>query len=399
MILTVKLGLVISILLPMPLYAQTQINGTTIVQGGAQGPPGPPGPPGTGGGSPPAGSTGDVQINAGGGNFGNALGFNFTGTTLTVPNLTITGTCTGCPSGGGGGGVGTSNPNQLLMNTANAVTGTTGLTLAILSGSKWLLDGNAPSTTTPVSLRIDQVSASTVTSGMGSSFIQAVPFNTIYPIVLYNLVCIQNDGYAHTCTTSSTFFDGINQGTGIDRAGNYAANLAFAGESYCLFDNTAVVGNWVTESTTTAGNCHDTGSSGATPPTGVVLVGRTVVASGGPSIPPTIQISRVNTIPTSSGGSGSAIANISITTVAGSLGAAPACTTFTATPMTGLITTSAIIPPTPTSNTTSVAGWQPGGGLGFAYYVSAGTFNWAVCNNNISPITYGGPITWNVGAN
>jgi hypothetical protein len=98
------------------------------------------------------------------------------------------------------------------------------------------------------------------------------------------------------------------------------------------------------------------------------------------------------------GTGGSAIANIQITTGTATIGAG-ACSTYTPAPMTGLATTSAIIPPTPTSNTSAVAGWAPGAGLNFQYYVTANTFNWAECNGSGSPLAAGASITWNVGAN
>jgi hypothetical protein len=66
--------------------------------------------------------------------------------------------------------------------------------------------------------------------------------------------------------------------------------------------------------------------------------------------------------------------------------------------MTGLLTTSAIIPPTPTSDTSGITGWGSTGGLSFTYFVTANTFNYRVCNSTASPITPGGSVTWNVGA-
>ena len=91
------------------------------------------------------------------------------------------------------------------------------------------------------------------------------------------------------------------------------------------------------------------------------------------------------------------IANIQITTGTTAIPAL-SCTTNTATPMTGLLTTSVIISPTPTTDTTSITGWGAVGGLSFSYYVTAGTFNWSVCNTTSSSITPGGSIVWNVGA-
>jgi hypothetical protein len=66
--------------------------------------------------------------------------------------------------------------------------------------------------------------------------------------------------------------------------------------------------------------------------------------------------------------------------------------------MTGLTTTSAIIPPTPTTSTAAVTGWGSVGGLSFTYYLTANTFNWSVCNTTATSITPGGSLTWNVGA-
>jgi hypothetical protein len=97
------------------------------------------------------------------------------------------------------------------------------------------------------------------------------------------------------------------------------------------------------------------------------------------------------------GSSGGGIPNVQITTGTTPI-AANTCTASTPTAMTGLLTTSTVIPPTPTSSTTGVVGWGSSGGLGFAYNVTAGTFNWSVCNGTAASITPGGSITWNVGA-
>jgi hypothetical protein len=100
----------------------------------------------------------------------------------------------------------------------------------------------------------------------------------------------------------------------------------------------------------------------------------------------------------SDGSTTTCVANIQITTGT-TLIAANTCTTNTATTMTGLLTTSAIIPPTPTTSTAAVTGWGAVGGLGFTYYPTANTFNWSVCNPTAGSITPGGSVTWNVGAN
>ena len=91
------------------------------------------------------------------------------------------------------------------------------------------------------------------------------------------------------------------------------------------------------------------------------------------------------------------VANIQITTGTTPI-AGNTCTTNTATTMTGLTTTSAIIPPTPTTSTAAVTGWGSVGGLSFTYYATAGVFNWSVCNTTATSITPGGSRVWNVGA-
>lgn len=98
------------------------------------------------------------------------------------------------------------------------------------------------------------------------------------------------------------------------------------------------------------------------------------------------------------GGGGGGISNIQITTGT-SLISANTCTTNTASSMTGVTTASAIIPPTPTSSTVGVTGWDGANpALSFSYYVTSNTFNWSVCNGTAAAITPGGSITWNVGA-
>lgn len=95
--------------------------------------------------------------------------------------------------------------------------------------------------------------------------------------------------------------------------------------------------------------------------------------------------------------SGTGIANVQITTGT-TLIAANTCTSATNTTMTGVATTSAIVPPTPTTDTSAVTGWGSTGGLYFTYWVTSNTFSWRVCNGTASPITPGGSVSWNVGA-
>ena len=61
--------------------------------------------------------------------------------------------------------------------------------------------------------------------------------------------------------------------------GDYAgfAQLATNGVTLCTFDNGQIIGDYVVASTTTAGNCHDAGSS---PPSGRFVIGVSVTATG-----------------------------------------------------------------------------------------------------------------------
>lgn len=95
--------------------------------------------------------------------------------------------------------------------------------------------------------------------------------------------------------------------------------------------------------------------------------------------------------------SGVGITSVQITTGVSAI-AANTCTSNTATSMPGLLATSSIIPPAPTSSTVGVTGWGSSGGLSFTYFPTANTFNWSVCNTTGLSITPGSSLTWNVGA-
>jgi hypothetical protein len=76
-------------------------------------------------------------------------------------------------------------------------------------------------------------------------------------LAVYNAA---NPSQAVTAGTSSPNVIGLVQG-GAGTSGN--AVIAWAGYGYCVFDNATVAGHAVVASTTTAGNCHDTGSAAA----------------------------------------------------------------------------------------------------------------------------------------
>ena len=70
-------------------------------------------------------------------------------------------------------------------------------------------------------------------------------------------------------TTDTDGIDGIVIG-GQGTSGN--AQIAFAGQAACAFDGSTTANDWIVNSSTTAGDCHDSGS--ANRPTGVQAIGR-----------------------------------------------------------------------------------------------------------------------------
>lgn len=111
--------------------------------------------------------------------------------------------------------------------------------------------------------------------GQGSS---ATPPNATTTGTTANLLAkITSAGAIITATTDGAIPMYIVVG-GAGTAGN--PSLAVAGDAYCIFDGTpSAIGDFVQNSTTTAGECHDAGS---TRPTGGTIVGivKSVTGSG-----------------------------------------------------------------------------------------------------------------------
>lgn len=83
---------------------------------------------------------------------------------------------------------------------------------------------------------------------------------------------------------------------GCGNSGN--AQVAFAGQAACLFDGQTTVNDFVTASTTTAGDCHDGTNS---EPTGVQVIGRVVTANSGAGTTAVVALyspDTVNAVPT-----------------------------------------------------------------------------------------------------
>ena len=111
-------------------------------------------------------------------------------------------------------------------------------------------------------------------------------------------------------------------------------------------------------------------------------------------------------LPVANGGTGSAVANTTITVGSGVAFSANTCSSYTGTggtasttTMTGL-TTAMTITHTPTSDVHAVTGWSPGtgGSLYFTSWPTSNTLNDYVCNPTSSTITTGSSVTWNVSA-
>lgn len=97
------------------------------------------------------------------------------------------------------------------------------------------------------------------------------------------------------------------------------------------------------------------------------------------------------------GACGSNIANVQITTGTGAVSATCSSNTLSsAVTMAGLATTNGLLF-TPTTDISSVAGWDSGA-LYFAPVLASGSFQWRLCTGNPSGTTPGSSVTWNVTA-
>jgi hypothetical protein len=90
------------------------------------------------------------------------------------------------------------------------------------------------------------------------------------------LACTNAAGFVAVCSLGTNYFTGLvlSQSVGIQQA-----TITLAGIQNCTFDNTATSGDWVVASTTTAGQCHDAGST--YPNTGLLVGQVNGTGSGG----------------------------------------------------------------------------------------------------------------------
>jgi hypothetical protein len=131
-----------------------------------------------------------------------------------------------------------------------------------------------------LSLVASTLGSNTVAISVNGGYVENLPYNASTGGLSPNLMaCMQADGTAHVCPTTATFWDGLNAATGNDSQSRPVASSFIHGTGNCLFDNTAVVGDLVILSTSTAGRCHDTGSPLMSASTSAgTLVGRVIGA-------------------------------------------------------------------------------------------------------------------------
>ena len=160
--------------------------------------------------------------------------------------------------------------NYAVVRSENAASGSApGLGLWIGSGLKWVVDASG-------NLKAWKDNQFNLGSDSGNAP-QSVFAKTSFNSVLYgrNDFEIPNDGSTGTNVNQLAMFNGSNpsqavlasaaatnvigvvQG-GAGKTGN--AVISWHGYAYCIFDNPTTAGDAVVASTTTAGDCHDTGS-------------------------------------------------------------------------------------------------------------------------------------------
>lgn len=93
-----------------------------------------------------------------------------------------------------------------------------------------------------------------------------------------NFQIVTNDTLGNLVKVSTTQTSGVAFGICQYNCTTTNAAVAFAGIAFCAFDGAVTYNDWVTVSSTVAGDCHD---AGATPPaTSVTTIGRVLQTSG-----------------------------------------------------------------------------------------------------------------------
>jgi len=110
---------------------------------------------------------------------------------------------------------------------------------------------------------------------VANPLLEALPNDTVTGTANNLLVKFSGAAKAVTATTVDTASAiGICQNvTGYSCGTSGTGAIAIGGQVSCTFDGATTAGDWVVVSTSVNGNCHDSGDSGTTVPTGVEVVG------------------------------------------------------------------------------------------------------------------------------
>jgi hypothetical protein len=180
--------------------------------------------------------------------------------------VTLTGWQIGGGGGGGGSGPGGVNGEVQINNGSGGFGSISGFTYNSVAN---LLSGSS------LNLTADFIAGNNVGTGLNGGYMESLPNTTGSGVAANLMACIQSDGFAHACPTNAKYWNGLTRSASASVASTF-----IAGTAGCLFDNTAVVGDFAVTSTTTMGQCHDTGST--TAPSSGTLVGLvTGLPSGG----------------------------------------------------------------------------------------------------------------------
>jgi hypothetical protein len=187
-------------------------------------------------------------------------------------------------AGAGAGGSPSGNPNELQFNAGGFFAGTTSLTwtdstktLDSPSGTIGAGTFNGPmgnfqtiNSSGTINGNVIKGNGIDVKSG---GFQVEIPWNTGQPSMANGLLgCTTGTGTVYACPVNSATWNGI-QVAGGPGSGSAQSTLVVSGQASCIFDGTATVGDYVQLSQTTAGVCHDSGST-TLPTNGVPVVGQ-----------------------------------------------------------------------------------------------------------------------------
>lgn len=167
--------------------------------------------------------------------------------------------------------------NFAVVRSENATSASApGLGFWIGSGLKWVIDSTGNLKPWAAGVGDNQFSVGSDTGNAVKSVFAGTSFNSI--VYGRNDFEIPNDGTMGTTIDQLAVFNGVSPSQAV-RAGTASTNgvvgivqggaglsgyavVTWRGYAYCIFDNSTTAGDAVIASTSTAGDCHDTGSAG-----------------------------------------------------------------------------------------------------------------------------------------